>query len=464
MNSRINVLILAAGSGSRTLFNVSKPMLKLADVSLLQHIVDIVCRLECVQKIVIVHSVHNAFMQNEIISCKPITWVLQTHQNGTAHAVLCAIPTLCESADDPVFVLCADVPLIQESTLLSLAQTFYDTTADIAFLSAIFQEPQGFGRVIRNAENQVVAIKEDLELSLEQKNIKEINSGILIADVKTLNKYLSRIGNHNKQNEHYLTDIISLIINDKLKVMCCIANTPEDVIGINNMMQLAVCEKILQKRRARAIAMNGVHIYDLDRLDIRGRFCDIQIQSNVTIDVNVILKGHIHLASNVSVGAGCVIENTQIEQGSKILPYSVISGAKIGAECTVGPFARIRNDTVLHNNVKIGNFVELKKSVVGQNSKAAHLSYIGDCNVGKDVNVGAGSITCNYSNGKKHRTYIADKVFIGANVALVAPVTVEKESVVGAGSVITKDVPCNTLAVARGRQKNIKYKDKDKKQ
>ena len=382
--------------------------------------------------------------------------MIQSEQLGTGHAVAQALPDLPDDAR--VLVLYGDVPLTRHETLEGLVGTLDDNT--LGLLTVTMDNPQGYGRIVRNANGDVQSIVEQKDASAEQQQIREVNTGILAVSAKHLKSWLPTLSNSNAQGEYYLTDIIAMAVEQGLGVSVSQPENPFEVQGVNNRLQLAELERWFQHRQADRLMTEGATLADPARVDVRG---ELSIGNDLWIDVNVVFEGKVSLGSNVSIGPGCVIKDATIADGAEIKANSVIEGAVIGANAQIGPFARIRPGTELAANTKVGNFVETKKAIVGEGSKINHLSYVGDASLGRNVNVGAGTITCNYDGVNKYQTVLGDGVFVGSNTALVAPVTVAAEATIGAGSTITRDVADHELAVARGRQRNIAGWEKPKK-
>ncbi len=441
------VIILAAGKGTRMYSDRPKVLHEIGGSSMLHHVINAARTLSPAG----IHGVigfQAQQIQDAFAGQTDINWVLQTEQLGTGHAVQQALPGLAD--EGIVLVLYGDVPLVSTDTLLTLLASVGAAAASVLTLQT--PTPTGLGRIIRDPGGSVTAIVEEKDASAEQKAITEINTGIMAIRMPFLRDALSRLNNNNAQGEYYLTDIIA-IANDKgLGVHAVPARNAHEVMGVNNRLQLAELERIYQYRRAAALALAGATVADLHRLDVRG---ELDCGRDNSFDVNVILHGRVKLGDNVRIGPNCYIRDTEIGDDVTIEANSHIVGARIGSGSVIGPFARLREGTELVEKVKIGNFVETKKTVMGKGSKANHLSYIGDSQIGESVNVGAGTITCNYDGVNKHRTVLEDGVFIGSNTALVAPVTVGRQATVAAGSVITNDVPAEELAVGRGKQRNI---------
>ncbi len=439
----LSVIILAAGQGMRMKSKTSKVLHELGGISMLQRVVNTAQSLGA-DRIHVVYG-HQGDQIKKVCADLPVNCVEQKQQLGTAHAVQQALP-YCEP-DDQVLVLCADVPLIQSSTLRDFISKVDEN--NIGLLTAFFKDPTGFGRIIRNVQNRVTAIVEHKDASEDERKIHEINTGIMCAHVKLFNHYLSQIKNHNAQNEFYLTDLIKFGVADGRSIADKVAEVAEEVYGINDRLQLAQLERYYQKQQAKQLCLQGVTVMDPDRLDIRG---ELIIDADVCLDVNVIIEGKVKIGAGSKIGANVILKNLTLGENVEILPNSILEDCVIENDCSIGPFARIRPGTQLKAHARIGNFVEVKNSEIGPNSKVNHLSYVGDATLGRDVNIGAGTITCNYDGANKHRTTIEDEVFIGSNSALVAPVTIQKGATIGAGSVITKNAPAQELTLTRVKQ------------
>lgn len=444
--SKLNVVILAAGKGTRMHSTLPKVLHSLAGKSLLQHVLDTARGLSA-STIQLVTG-HGAEAVREAVAGQNVHCVLQEQQLGTAHAVNQALPMLDEDA--MALILFGDVPLVQETTLRSLLQQANDNT--MAVLTCLMKNPQGLGRIVRDDNGNILSIVEEKDATAEQRKIKEINTGIMAIPVKRLQQWLPRIRSNNAQKEYYLTDVVALALADGCRVLTSPSHDEYETAGINDRIQLAAIERHYQHRVATQLMKNGVTLRDPSRLDVRG---SVKCGLDVELDVNVILEGIIELGSNVTIGPNCVLKNCRIGDNTEVAANSVLEDCVVGNHCSIGPFARIRPGTEVGDEAKVGNFVEIKKTKIGRHSKVNHLSYVGDSELGENVNIGAGTITCNYDGVNKFKTIIGDNVFIGSNTALVAPVTVASGATVGAGSVITKDVAEKQLAIARGRQTNV---------
>jgi len=442
----LSVVILAAGQGSRMCSKLPKVLHKVAHKPLLGHVIDVAELLDA-QDIHVVYG-HGGEVVRDALSERKVSWVKQEEQLGTGHAVAQAVPDLIDN--HIVLVLYGDVPLTTKETLQQLITQVSDTS--MGLLTAVLDNPHGYGRIVRNSDNVVQRITEEKDATDEIRKIREVNTGILAASGGKLKEWLGRLKNDNAQGEYYLTDIIAMAVHDGVVVNTSRATAVEEVEGINNRMQLARLERYYQQQQANQLMSAGVTMRDPARFDLRGT---VETDIDVTIDANVVLEGNVVLGANVEIGANCVLINTVVGDGTVILPNSVIENAVIGAACTIGPFARIRPDTVVADGAKIGNFVEVKKAQVGEGSKINHLSYVGDSIVGKDVNIGAGVITCNYDGASKHLTEIGDGAFIGSDSQLVAPVKIGAGATIGAGSTITCDAPENALTLSRGKQRSV---------
>ena len=419
----------------------------LAGVPLLEHVIH-VARMLLPDRICVVVG-HGSDKVKQLIAGNDLIWVSQEQQLGTGHALMQALPQL--SADGFTLVLYGDVPLVRVQTLQQLIGVSGEK--DCALLTAIIDNPFGYGRILRDSEtNEIVAIIEQKDATAEQQKIEEINTGIMLIPNQYLHRWLPKLENQNSQHEYYLTDIIAMAVKDGLQVASTQAKNFWEVMGVNNKHQLAELERIYQKNCADKLLENGVSLRDPNRIDIRG---ELACGSDVEIDINCIFEGIVKLGNSVRVGAHCMLKNVTVAPGSIIHPFSLIEDSEIGEDCKIGPYARIRPGTRLAKKVHIGNFVEVKNSQIAAASKANHLSYIGDSTVGENVNIGAGTITCNYDGANKYRTIIEDDVFIGSDTQLIAPVKIAKGSTIGAGSTITKGTPENQLTLSRSKQITI---------
>jgi len=440
----LHVVILAAGKGTRMRSSLPKVLHKLADKALVQHVIETANSLNP-ESIVGVYG-HGGNIVPETMDSFSLKWVEQTEQLGTGHAVDQA---MSEISDGLVLVLYGDVPLISKETLKNLLDTVSESNTSIGLLTALFEDPSGYGRIVRDSKGLVQKIVEQKDASDEVKLIKEVNTGILCAPADLLKTWLSNLNNENAQGEYYLTDIFEMAVNDGKVVSTHTSSFNAEIEGVNNKFQLATLERQFQLREARKLMDAGVTLMDPNRIDIRG---SLKVGSDCILDINTLFSGAVSIGDNVTVGANSIVKNSTIGSNVVIHPNSIIEDSHIGDECELGPFARIRPDTVLANKVKVGNFVEIKKSHVEDGSKINHLSYIGDTKMGSNVNVGAGTITCNYDGANKYVTEIGDNVFIGSDCQLIAPVSLENDSTIGAGSTITKNAPAGNLTLSRSKQ------------
>ncbi|WP_111642247.1 bifunctional UDP-N-acetylglucosamine diphosphorylase/glucosamine-1-phosphate N-acetyltransferase GlmU [Marinimicrobium alkaliphilum] len=446
MSKPLDIVILAAGKGTRMRSDLPKVLHPVGGRPLLQHVMD-TARVVGGQQMLTVIG-HGAEQVQARLAADDVTFVMQTEQLGTGHAVQQVLPHLRDDAR--VLILYGDVPLTQAETLKKLVAHVDDST--MGLLTVNLPDPGGYGRIVRNAEGEVEAIVEHKDANDEQRQISEINTGIMATTAKQLQTWLPTLSNDNAQGEYYLTDIIAFARRDGIAIAVEQPETVEEVEGINNRQQQAALERFYQRRQAEALMVQGVTLLDPARFDCRG---ELSVGRDVVIDINCVFEGTVELADGVEIGPNCLLKNCRLGPGTVIKANSVIEDATLEDGCEVGPFGRLRPGAKLASGVKIGNFVEVKKASIGTGSKVNHLSYIGDAVIGSGVNVGAGTITCNYDGVNKFQTRIGDGVFVGSNTALVAPVTLGKNATVGAGSVITRDIPDEELAVARGKQRNI---------
>ena len=441
----ISIIILAAGAGTRMRSSKPKVLHELAGIPMLEHVYNTSTKLGAKQ-IQIVYG-HGGELVKQQCQHFAVEWVLQEEQLGTAHAVQQAGPHI--NGEDVVLVLYGDVPLIKVETLELLIKQV--TGNNVSLLTVELPDPTGYGRIVRK-DGKVIAIVEHKDASEEDRFIKEVNTGILALNAAYLNECLHKIDNNNAQREYYLTDIIALAVDEGNEIITTQVEHSYEVEGINDRNQLARLERIFQRGKAEKLLREGITLADPARIDIRG---ELNAGNDSFIDINCVFEGKVNLGTNVTIGAGCVIKNSTIACHCHIKPYSVIEDAIIDNKAEVGPFARIRPGTHLLENSRVGNFVEIKNTRLGENSKASHLSYLGDSEIGKNVNIGAGTITCNYDGANKFKTIIKDGAFIGSDTQLVAPVTIGKNATIGAGSTITKDTEDDTLTLSRSVQKSI---------
>lgn len=442
----LDILVLAAGKGTRMRSDLPKVLHPVGGKALVQHVVDTARQVGGEQILIIVG--HGAEKVEERMAAPDVKFALQAQQLGTGHAVQQALPHLRNEAT--VLILYGDVPLTRAETLQKLIAQVSDT--QMGLLTVNMQDPTGYGRIVRDASNAVTAIVEHKDASDEQRKIAEINTGIMAVKAKHLQKWLPQLNNNNAQGEYYLTDIIAMAKADGIAIQVEQPNAVEEVEGINNRQQQAALERFYQKQKANELMVAGVTLLDPARIDIRG---NLTVGRDVVIDVNCVFEGEVELGDGVIVEPNSIIINSKIGADSHIKAYSHIEDSVLAAGCDIGPYARLRPGTNLAEDVKIGNFVETKKAVIAKGSKVNHLSYIGDAVIGSGVNVGAGTITCNYDGVNKSKTEIGDNAFIGSNSALVAPVKIGAGATVGAGSVITKNVGEADLAIARAKQTNL---------
>ncbi|TAJ80921.1 MAG: UDP-N-acetylglucosamine diphosphorylase/glucosamine-1-phosphate N-acetyltransferase [Gallionellaceae bacterium] len=440
----LNIVILAAGKGTRMHSDKPKVLHSIAGKPMLQHVVDTAANLQPT-KIIVVYG-HGGEMVPQALAQSSALFILQEPQLGTGHAVQQTLPQL--DNDSITLVLYGDVPLIRQDTL----QKILADQKSMTLLTQYLDNPKGYGRIVRDAAGKVTRIVEEKDATPEQRQIQEINTGILAAPTGMLREWLGNLRNENAQGEYYLTDIVAMAVTQGVKINTVQPAHAWEVMGINSKIQLAELERLWQLEQADRLLIQGVTLADPARLDIRGQLI---CERDVEIDVGCIFEGQVHLAKGVKIGAYSVIRNTRIAANTQVAPYSHIDRATIGEQCHIGPFARIRPGSILHDDVHIGNFVEIKNSEIADNSKANHLSYIGDATVGSRVNIGAGTITCNYDGANKFRTVIEDDAFIGSDTQLVAPVTVGRGATIGAGSTITKDAPAGELTLSRAKQVSV---------
>ena len=442
----LDIVILAAGQGTRMHSTRSKVLHPIAGKPMLQHVLD-AARVFADARLHVVIG-HGAEQVKTAIADESINWVVQSQQLGTGHAVLQAQPSLRPTAT--VLVLYGDVPLVNPATLKQLVLSVDD--GSMALLTVELDNPAGYGRIIRDQSGQVSRIVEQKDASEEQLRIQEVNTGIMAATSAQFSRWLPALQNNNAQGEFYLTDTIAMARAEDVYINTQSALSEAEVLGVNDRHQQARLERIYQERQARALMAQGVTLADPHRFDCRGQ---IKVGRDVFIDVNAVFEGDVELGDFVTIEPNCVIRDARIGNGSHIKANTVIEDVVIGEQVDVGPFARLRPGTVLNNGARIGNFVEVKNAVFGEHSKANHLAYVGDADIGRDCNIGAGTITCNYDGANKHKTSLGDNVFIGSNSTLVAPLTVQDGGFVAAGSTITKTVSADTLAIGRGQQRNI---------
>lgn len=445
MNSTLEILILAAGKGTRMRSDLPKVLHKLAGKPLLGHVVDAAHALGAAQTCVVYGFGGEAVPQ--AMADDKLTFVLQAEQHGTGHAVKQALPKL--SDDGVTLVLYGDVPLTHVATLEPLVAAAQN--GKLGLLTVTLAHPDGYGRIVRD-NGRVTRIVEHKDASPAERAIQEVNTGILAVATRHLKQWIESLKNDNAQGEYYLTDIIALAVRDGVSVETHQPTHEWEVLGVNSKAQLAELERIHQNEIAQALLNDGVTLFDPARLDVRGA---LTCGRDVVIDVNCVFEGVVVLGDGVQVGANCVVRNATIAAGTRLDAFTLIDDAQIGEANRLGPFSRIRPGTTLARDVHVGNFVEIKNSQVDAGSKVNHLSYIGDTTMGKKVNIGAGTITCNYDGAYKHRTVIEDEVFVGSDTQLIAPVTVGKGATLGAGTTLTKDAPAGELTLSRAKQLTI---------
>ncbi|MCD6672930.1 MAG: bifunctional UDP-N-acetylglucosamine diphosphorylase/glucosamine-1-phosphate N-acetyltransferase GlmU [Burkholderiaceae bacterium] len=442
----MNIVILAAGLGKRMRSALPKVLHPLAGKPLLQHVVDEARALDP-DTIVVVYG-HGGEAVSQAIPGDDLRWVLQQPQLGTGHAVQQAAPLLADGV--PTLVLYGDVPLIRAATLDRLLQAGGQDA--LALLTVELDDPTGYGRIVRH-DGRIVRIVEHRDADEAQRAIREINTGILAAPTPALKRWLAALGNDNAQGEYYLTDIVAFAVQDGVRVESAQPGQASETLGVNSKLQLAQLERLLQARiAARLMEEDGVRLADPARLDVRGR---LRCGRDVFIDVGCVFEGEVELGDDVEIGPYCTIRSARIGAGTRVLPYSNIDDAVVGANARIGPFARLRPGTELGDGTHVGNFVEMKNTKMRAGSKANHLAYIGDASIGERVNVGAGTITCNYDGVNKHETVIGDDAFIGSDTQLVAPVKVGRGATIGAGTTLTHDAPEGRLTLSRAKQATI---------
>ncbi|MBI4207126.1 MAG: bifunctional UDP-N-acetylglucosamine diphosphorylase/glucosamine-1-phosphate N-acetyltransferase GlmU [Betaproteobacteria bacterium] len=433
----LNVVILAAGQGKRMFSERPKVLHLLAGRPLLAHVIA-TARVLGADRICVVYG-HGGEQVPQAINDAGIVFVKQEPQLGTGHALMRALPHLGRAGK--TLVLYGDVPLIRSQTLKTLVEA---AMPRVVVLSAELDDPSGYGRVVRDKRGRIAAIVEDKDASASQRKIREVNTGIMVLPTARLAGWLAKLKNRNAQGEYYLTDVVSLALGNRITVDAVKAGDAWETLGVNSRAQLARLERIYQWQCANRLLEQGVTLIDPMRFDVRG---NLDCGSDVRIDVNCVFEGQVRLGAGVEIGANCVLRNVEVGAGTRIEPFTHIDEATIGTGCRIGPFARIRPGTRLAEEVHIGNFVEVKASEIEARSKANHLAYVGDSTVGRDVNIGAGTITCNYDGANKHRTVIEDDVHIGSDVQLVAPVRLAKGVTIGAGTTVWKDTPSGGLVI-----------------
>lgn len=435
--SRVNIVVLAAGQGKRMQSPLPKVLHPLAGRPLIGHVLE-TARALAPQRICVVYG-HGGNALPEALRESDLVFVRQEPQLGTGHALAQALPQL--DAAGATLVLYGDVPLIEPGTLRQMIDGARD---ELVILTTEVDDPDGYGRVLRDRQGRIRAIVEEKDATAAQRRLREINTGIMVLPTRRLKGWLARIRNRNAQGEYYLTDVVALALRDRVRVATVTAHGPWEALGVNSKLQLAQAERAWQQRHAQRLLDQGVMLADPMRLDVRG---ELACGADVTIDVNCVFEGRVRLGDGVVIGANCVLRDAEIGAGTRVEPFTLMEDAKVGERCRIGPYARLRPGNRIGEEVHIGNFVEVKASEIGARSKANHLAYIGDTTIGRDVNVGAGTITCNYDGANKHRTVIEDDVHIGSDVQLVAPVTVARGATIGAGTTVWKDTPPGGLVI-----------------
>ncbi len=443
----IKTVILAAGQGTRMRSSKPKVLHKVAERALLHHVYDTSTELEN-NSIVIIYGHGGELVKNELQTLNA-EWVEQKEQLGTGHAVQQAENFIND--EDKVLILYGDVPLLKKTTIEKLLENV--SQKSIGLLTVNLDDPTGYGRIVRDNDGKVLKIVEEKDTNQEEKLIIEGNTGIIATPGNLLKQWLSKLENGNAQKEFYLTDIIEMAVKDGVEVKTNQPDTQDEVLGVNDRTQLAHLERVYQLEQAEKLMIHGVGLRDPGRIDVRGKFS--QLGKDIEVDVNVIFEGINKIGNNVKIGANCILKDAQIGDGVEILANCIIDNAIVGEQSRIGPFARLRPLAELASEVHIGNFVEIKKATVAKGSKINHLSYIGDAEIGSKVNIGAGTITCNYDGVNKFKTVIEDGAFIGSDSQLIAPVTIGKGATIGAGSTITKDSPENQLTLSRTKQISV---------
>jgi bifunctional UDP-N-acetylglucosamine pyrophosphorylase / glucosamine-1-phosphate N-acetyltransferase len=440
----ISVVILAAGQGKRMQSDLPKVLQPVAGRPLLQHVIDAARELSA-SDIHVVYG-HGGERVRETLAAENVTWALQAEQLGTGHALRQAMPAVPD--DNLVLILFGDVPLVQAATMQRLVEAAAGGEA-LGVLSVRMQDPTGYGRIVRDRAGTVARIVEHKDANQKERTIDEVNTGLMAASAKRMREWLAQLRNDNAQGEYYLTDVVVLAAKAGLKVNAILADNEDEVLGVNDKVQLAEAEAVYRKRRATELMLQGVTLVDPARFDARG---PVTVGRDVHVDVNVVFEGVVKLGNRVRIGPNVVIRDSEIGDDTVVFPNCVIDRASIGSSCNIGPFARFRPSSTLAKGVHVGNFVEVKNSILGAGAKANHLTYLGDATVGEKVNVGAGTITCNYDGANKFRTEIGAGAFIGSGAMLVAPVKIGAGATIGAGSTITKDAPDDKLTLARSKQ------------
>ena len=445
--TKVNFVILPAGKGSRMRSALPKVLHKLSGRSMLGHVVAAVESLGKAKKIIV--TGHGAEQVEQQFKSPTTIFIQQKEQLGTGHAVHMAVPELC--SDAVVIVLYGDVPLIRPATIQKILAVVTEST--MGLLTINLDQPTGYGRIVRNTKGDITEIIEQKDASVEQLKITEVNTGVLALQSSQLSDWLPKITNNNAQGEYYLTDLVVIAREAGVEIISVNPESATEVEGVNNRVQLSQLERAHQRQLAEVLMESGTSLADPARFDQRG---ELSAGTDNFIDINCVFNGSVTIGSNVSIGANCQISDSTIGDGVSILPNTIIESSVVGDRAVVGPFARLRPGTRMESDTKVGNFVETKKTLVGKGSKINHLSYVGDAQLGENVNIGAGTITCNYDGVSKHKTDLGDGVFVGSNSTLVAPIKVDKGGFIAAGSTVTTEVPSDSLAVGRAKQRNIK--------
>ena len=445
--TKVNFVILAAGKGTRMRSALPKVLHKLSGRSMLGHVVATVESLGKAKKIIV--TGHGAEQVEQQFKSPETIFIQQKEQLGTGHAVHMAVPELC--SDAVVIVLYGDVPLIRPATIEKILAVVTEST--MGLLTINLDQPTGYGRIVRNTSGDITEIIEQKDASVEQLKITEVNTGVLALQSSQLSDWLPKITNNNAQGEYYLTDLVAIAREAGVEIISVNPESATEVEGVNNRVQLSQLERAHQRQLAEVLMESGTSLADPARFDQRG---ELSAGTDNFIDINCVFNGSVTIGSNVSIGANCQISDSTIGDGVSILPNTIIESSVVGDRAVVGPFARLRPGTRMESDTKVGNFVETKKTLVGKGSKINHLSYVGDAQLGENVNIGAGTITCNYDGFSKHKTDLGDGVFVGSNSTLVAPIKVDKGGFIAAGSTVTTEVPSDSLAVGRAKQRNIK--------
>ena len=443
--TKLSVVILAAGKGTRMYSDLPKVLHKIAGKPMVKHVIDTAKQLNAAQ----IHLIygHGADLLKQRLADEPVNWVFQAEQLGTGHAMQQAAPFFAD--DENILMLYGDTPLITTETLQKLIAAKPEN--GIALLTVNLENPTGYGRIIRQDGN-VTAIVEQKDANAEQLKITEVNTGVMVSDGASFKKWLARLDNNNAQGEYYMTDVIGLANQDGFKVVAVQATDMMEVEGANNRLQMAALERYFQRKQAQKLLLAGVSLTDPERFDLRG---ELEHGKDVEIDINVIIEGNVRLGNRVKIGAGCVLKNVEIADDVEIKPCSGLENAVVGEKAAIGPFSRLRPGAELAAETHVGNFVEIKQAKVGKGSKVNHLTYIGDAEIGRDCNIGAGVITCNYDGANKFKTVIGDNVFVGSDSQLIAPVTIADNVTVAAGATVTDNVEAGALVISRVRQRHI---------